>query len=263
MKKLFLSIIILAAVTIFAANARAIITYNCTAWTGGTDRALDSISVDDLSDGARAIVFYASGTSTYLGLAEYDASGTTAENVSVHPYFVRPDDYSTGGVWCEIPASWVDLLTSLTIADLTVTGTNTVVNLDASGRLTGALVVTDINTGTVTLSGVSQRGGLVTNLNAASEVTAVFSSATKGDSAIVYLAKDMISGSTLWIQFNSADKIINYSDFVTGTVAGTSYYYLSDDTTSGLTGEGISLISPADGFWIVYENESPTAGSIE
>ena len=260
MKKTFLSIII-SVIMLFSVKAYPIVTYNCDSWTGGTARALDAISIDDLSNGARAIIFYASGTSTYLGLAEYDASGTTAENTSAHPYFVRPDNYVTGGVWVERPASWVDLQTSLTIANLTVTGTNSVVNLDASGRLTGSLLVTDINTGTVTLSGVSQRGGLVTNLNAASEVTGVFSAASKGDSAIVYLTKDMISGSTLWVQFNSADKIINYSSFKTGTAAGTSYYYLSDSTTSGVTGNGISLVSPADGYWIVYTNGSPTVGS--
>lgn len=254
MKKTILSIII-SALLLFAVNSHAIKTYNCNAWTGGTTMALDAISVSDLSNGTRAIIFYTSGASTYLGLAQYDSSGTTAENTSTHPYFVRPDDYSTGGVWVERPASWVDLQTSLTIANITVT------NLDASGRLTGSLLVTDINTGTVTLSGVSQRGGLITNLNATSEVTGVLSSATKGDSIIFSLAKDMISGSTMWVQFNSADKIVNYSAFKTGTGSGTSYYYLSDATTSGTTGEGISLISPANGFWYVYENRSPTVGS--
>ena len=260
MKKTILSIII-SALLLFAVNAHAIVTYNCNTWTGGTARALDAISVDDLSDGARAIIFYSSGATTYLGLAEYVASGTTAENTSAHPYFVRPDDYSSSGVWVERPASWVDLQTSLTIANLTVTGTNTVVNLDASGSLTGSLLVTDINTGTVTLSGVSQRGGLITNLYASSEVTGVFSAAAKGDSAIVSLVKDMTSGSTIWVQFDSADKIINYSTFVTGTAAGTSYYYLSDSKASGVTSEGISIVSPADGYWFIYVHGSPTVGS--
>jgi hypothetical protein len=31
----------------------------------------------------------------------FDADGTDAENVTTHPYVVRPNDYSTGGVWKE------------------------------------------------------------------------------------------------------------------------------------------------------------------
>jgi len=31
----------------------------------------------------------------------FDADGTGAENVSVHPYTVRPNDYATQGVWLE------------------------------------------------------------------------------------------------------------------------------------------------------------------
>ena len=73
----------------------------------------------------------------------------------------------------------------------------------------------------------------------------------------------MISGSTLWVQVNSSDKIVNSLEFVTGTESGTSYYYLSNDETSGVTGEGITFISLEDNKWYVYEDGSPTQGSIE
>lgn len=260
MKKLFLSTLIILSLLI-AIPAHAIVTYNCTSWSGGTSRALDYISVSDLNNGDRALIVFTSGVSSYLGMAQYDSSGTTAENTSSHPYFVRPDDYTSSGVWVEIPLSWVDLQTTLIISNLTVTGTNSVVNLDASGRLSGALLETGVTTGTNTISGVSQRGGIIHNLEADSEVTCVLTSATKGDSAIFILAKDMIGGSTMWVQIPDTDQIINSVSFKTGTGAGTSYYYLSSAETSGITGEGISLISPADGKWYVYEERSPTQGS--
>ena len=243
-------------------------TINARGLTGGATRALDSYSVNDISNNDRAIVVYTSGASAYIGFYQYDSSGTTDENTSDHPFYVRPDDYSTSGVWVENPFSWVDLgatltLVNLTVTDLTVGGTNAVVNLDASGRLSGSLPITDIVTGTVTLSGVSQLGGMVSNCNATSAVTAVLGTASKGDSVIFSLCSDMISGSTMWVQVNSSDKIVNSLNFVTGTGTGTSYYFLSNDETSGVTGEGISLIAIEDNKWYVYEDGSPTQGSIE
>lgn len=73
-------------------------TYNCNALTGGGSRALDAISVGSLADGDRAKCMV-SGKLTHF---KFNASGTDAENVSVHPYTVRPDDYGAGpGVWEE------------------------------------------------------------------------------------------------------------------------------------------------------------------
>jgi len=76
----------------------ALTTYNCTALTGGATRALDALSVDDLSAGDRAIAMI-SGDKALL--FEYDATATDSENTTVHPYKVRPDDYATAGVWIE------------------------------------------------------------------------------------------------------------------------------------------------------------------
>lgn len=265
MKKRLLSILIFIFL-LFPALAHAISTKNCDYLTGGDTRALDYYSVSDLNNGDRAIVVYESGISRYYGYFKYDASGTTAENTSAHPYYIRPNDYVSSGVWYEVLGNFIDLNADLTIANLTVTGTNTVVNLDASGRLSGALPITDLNNSSstpFTISGTSLYGGQITNLSASSEVTAVVAEAQKGMSAVFTLAKDMISGSTIWVQFNSADKIINSSAFVSGTGTGTSYYYLSDSTSSGVTSEGITLISPANNQWIVYEQGSPTRESIE
>jgi len=72
-------------------------TYNCDALTGGAARALDSLSVGDLTTGDRAVIAV-SGEFLYF---VYDSTATAAENVSTHPYVVRPDDYSSGGNWEE------------------------------------------------------------------------------------------------------------------------------------------------------------------
>lgn len=72
-------------------------TYNCDALTGGGSRALDAISVANLNDKDRALVVVDGVFMPFL----FDANATDAENVAVHPFKIRPDDYSTAGVWVE------------------------------------------------------------------------------------------------------------------------------------------------------------------
>lgn len=72
-------------------------TFNCTALTGGGSRALDAISISDLTAGDRALCAV-SGQFLYF---EFDSTLTDAEGTASHPFKVRPDDYSTGGVWVE------------------------------------------------------------------------------------------------------------------------------------------------------------------
>ena len=85
-------------------------TYNCTALTGGASRALDSYTIAGsatqtaLATGDRAIV--AVGAKLYYFV--YDSTATAAENVSTHPYVVRPDDYSSEGNWEEYTSASVD-----------------------------------------------------------------------------------------------------------------------------------------------------------
>lgn len=100
MKRFLLSILLILAL---AVPSWAIVTYNCEYLTGGAQRALDYLSVSDLNNGDRAIVVYGSGVSKYLYYFKYDASGVTAENTYIHPYYVRPNDFATAGVWYEVP----------------------------------------------------------------------------------------------------------------------------------------------------------------
>lgn len=71
--------------------------YICDGLTGGGARDLDVHSISVLTQGDRAFCSV-SGEKTYF---VYNTSGTGAENVTIHPYTVRPNDYSTSGVWEE------------------------------------------------------------------------------------------------------------------------------------------------------------------
>jgi len=141
MKKRFLFILIF--ILSLSSPAHALVTYNCNAWTGGDTRALDYLSVGDLNNNDRALIVYTSGTSTYLGLAQYESSGITAENTGTHPYYVRPDDYVSSGVWVEIPLSWVDLNATVTLLNLTVTGELSASSFEADFIRSGASLVVD------------------------------------------------------------------------------------------------------------------------
>jgi len=72
--------------------------YHCNGLTGGAARNLDGISVDDLVNGARAIVFTDENEAIFF---EFQATATDAEQAAFHPYKIRPDDYSSQGVWYE------------------------------------------------------------------------------------------------------------------------------------------------------------------
>ncbi len=67
-------------------------TWNATVLTGGVARSLDAIPIASLTDGDRSI----SIVSGELYIHEFDSTSTDAEN---SPSKIRPDDYSTSGVW--------------------------------------------------------------------------------------------------------------------------------------------------------------------
>lgn len=71
------------------------------ALNGGAARALDSYLINDpvkpLLDKDIARVFV--GGNVYF--FRFDSTATDVEDVAVHPYKVRPDDFSTAGVWIE------------------------------------------------------------------------------------------------------------------------------------------------------------------
>lgn len=67
--------------------------FNRQSITGGGVTALDAVASADIDDGDRAFILMSTGLFyTY----EFDASGTDAES---SPVIIRPDDYTTSGVW--------------------------------------------------------------------------------------------------------------------------------------------------------------------
>ena len=62
--------------------------------TGGTSGKLDSVSVSVLSNNDLAFVFDVSASSMY-----YYKFNSTATDAESDPDYIRPDDYSTAGVW--------------------------------------------------------------------------------------------------------------------------------------------------------------------
>lgn len=231
MKKLFAIFTIIIALWVASVTpVYAIETKNCDYLTGGAQRALDYISVNDLNDGDRAFVIHLSGASYYMVYMKFDATGTTAENVSNHPYYVRPDDYNTRGVWYEVLSHFVDLDADLSITNLTVTSLLTVNDVIASGKLSGGKIYHPLYAD-YTVSGVTLLGGYITGVSepeTQSGITVTFPSATGPNENVFLYNSDNTydTGNTLYVHFNAADTIVCDQTFTAGTskfiISGTS-----------------------------------------
>ncbi|GEM_PF-2582640 len=101
-------------------------TYNCDSLTGGSGRALDALKRADLADGDRAVVHTGGQTMRFL----YVAAATDAEDTSTHPYKVRPDDFSSSGVWIEQTPANSELLQNHGPAELIAGRKNHIINGD-------------------------------------------------------------------------------------------------------------------------------------
>lgn len=254
MKKLILSILIAVFMTFLGLTAHALVTYNCSSLTGGDSRSLDYLSVSDLSDGDRAFVMYTSGTSAYLAIFEYYASGTSTEETTGHPYVVRPDDYATGGIWVEQPPSWVEIQTALTISSLTVNndmsvgGTYTINDLDATGEITAALKIFNLTGTTSSLCATARRGAFISNYDAQTGISVIVTAVSAGDNFHVTHGSEQ----PFSLCFGSGVSIINDMTFVTGSVSGSCQYQLSGTTEGG----SITVYAPADDVVKVYKEGS-------
>ena len=63
----------------------------------GTEVTLATIPVASISNNDIAYIWL----NSWVRKMVFDATSTKAEDIVNHPYYVRPDDYSTGGVWIE------------------------------------------------------------------------------------------------------------------------------------------------------------------
>jgi hypothetical protein len=248
MKRFILSTLLVLALV---STSWAIKTYNCDYLTGGDQRAVDYLSVSDLNNGDRAIVAYKSGVSDYLYYFKYDSSGTTAENTSAHPYFIRPNDYATKGVWYECSPSWMALDGTLSLNNLTVSGTLTTNHVAASGKLSGGIPY-EAASGTSTVSGTTLYGGYIYGA-AGAGVTRTLPTATGAGENVVFfnVGNTYISGGTLYVHFTSGDTI-----YCNQTItAGTSKFILAGVSTWT---KQILAISTEANHWIVKTVGSPT-----
>ena len=157
--------------------------------TGGTAGKLDSISVASLSNNDLAIVFDVSGSVMYY--YKFVSAATDSES---DPQYIRPDDYSSSGVWYLM--SGISLASSAIpqwnfrdsgctdnddnvriYADCTDTGSGTedcditiavqvdgtltdVISIDADGNINfGGYAITNLSLSTPTITGVVDMGG--------------------------------------------------------------------------------------------------------
>ncbi len=102
--------------------------------TGGTSRKLDSFPIAGLTTGDRAFVSD-SGNFYYF---KFDSTAVNAENTTTHPYYVRPDDFATAGVWVEQQTSGG----SGTVTSVSVTTANGVSGTVATATTTPAITLT-------------------------------------------------------------------------------------------------------------------------
>lgn len=140
MRKLILTfVLLLFASTAFGAARGAQSAYLCSALTGGGAGSLDSLDITgastpnqyDLADGDVAEGRLISGTTTTVYTYIFDADGTDAED---DPDIIRPDDYSTAGVW-RLHGVY------LTANDIGSTGdwSEKLIQLDVDGKLPSTL----------------------------------------------------------------------------------------------------------------------------
>ncbi len=87
-----ITLVVMLVLGFFSAAEAQVKFRGFTALTGGGTGALDKIPVAELTNGDIGFV----ATSSYFYVYVFDSTGTDAES---SPQHIRPDDYSTGGVW--------------------------------------------------------------------------------------------------------------------------------------------------------------------
>lgn len=266
MKRIFLSILLFLALS---SPAMAIVTYNCDSLTGGAQRSLDYASVNDLNDGDRAIVVAPSGSTNYFYMFKYDASGTTAENTSSHPYYVRPDSYVTKGVWYEVPMTF-------STATLIRAATSSGIMITEDSGVTGIMVGDDGRVAIGSQANPSSSYGLyVYDRNNGQGLASVFSGATHYSQIQLHTAGTYRAQFSAWQPdgaTNSGTTVVqlgSYSNnsnlyFITKSAAGDQRYIIQLPTgslrlnTSGVTlyfGTGTASVWESDISGEIYTTD--------
>jgi hypothetical protein len=231
--------------------------------TGGTQWSLDWFPIASLIDQDKAVV--TDGTNIYF--FEFDATSVLAEDVVTHPYKVRPDDFSTAGVWIEqVPYSTGG--GSGTVTSVSVTTDNGVSGSVATATTTpaitltlGAITPTSVNgltltsaavgftisggttSKTLTLSGDATIDG--TEIKTTSQVTAL--SATASGDKDKYLHSNASTGVLEWVTLSITEKWQENATVLSPTTAGNTVTIPLLDLRTTLT-DGLVLANttPSD-----------------
>ena len=87
----------------------------------GTWTTLQAIDIADITDGDWANIYYDSRTRTFI----FDITSIEAENnARPGPFYLRPHDYSTAGVWVESIGNDYDVMNAGQIIGKKLTSTN-------------------------------------------------------------------------------------------------------------------------------------------
>lgn len=167
--------------------------------TGGTQWSLDWFPIASLIDQDKAVV--TDGTNIYF--FEFDATSVLAEDVVTHPYKVRPDDFSTAGVWIEqVPySSGGGSGTVTSVSVVTANGiSGTVANPTTTPAITltlGAITPSTVNGLTLTAQAIGftiSGGSTPKTLTVAADASV--SGTNTGDNAYWTLASTVLSPTT-------------------------------------------------------------------
>jgi len=128
--------------------------------------------------------------------------------------------------------------------------------VSTSQPITGGVSIYNL-TSSQTLTAEMLHGSFIGNYGATSGITLTVVTGFQTASCNISLDQDQTSGGSIWVVFQTADKFINKPDFLCGTGAGSSVYFLS-----GTTGESISLVGKAANTWRVWEEGTPSTNTM-
>lgn len=136
MKKFFVIFILLLLIPASLRAANMVRAFTCL--TGGTTGCLDKISRTEITNGDFSLVMVGNVFYFY----QYDSTATDAES---SPSFIRPDDYSSAGVWKLSKVHTSELPSPISNVIFGGFGTSKVICSDGSGNLADCSSLKDAN----------------------------------------------------------------------------------------------------------------------
>ena len=204
----------------------------------GTWTTLQAIDIADITDGDWANIYYDSRTRTFV----FDITSIEAENnARPGPFYLRPHDYSTGGVWVETIGNDIDVFNAGQIIGDILQSTNW-------GASTGSRY--NLNDGTIQLGGSAAPKFSVSATGVLTAVDAIISGAISagtinigGDDTTsfhvdatggIWSGSSIANKATAPFRVSSAGALVATSATISGTITATA------GTVGGFTINGTS-----------------------